>query len=87
MDKKIEYSTISEQIELLRSKDLIIDDVDFASEQLKQFGYYNIINSYKVPYQRTLMVKKFLYQEPPSIRFFLYLLLTTRSEMLLCHLC
>lgn len=38
MDKKIEYSTISEQIELLRSKDLIIDDVDFASEQLKQFG-------------------------------------------------
>lgn len=59
MDKKIEYSTISEQIELLRSKDLIIDDVDFASEQLKQFGYYNIINSYKAPYQRTLMVKGF----------------------------
>lgn len=58
MDKKIEYSTISEQIELLRSKDLIIDDVDFASEQLKQFGYYNIINSYKAPYQKDSDGKK-----------------------------
>lgn len=35
MDKKIEYSTISEQIELLRSKDLIIDDVDFCRASRK----------------------------------------------------
>lgn len=58
MDKKIEYSTITEQIELLRSKDLIIDDLDFASEQLKQFGYYNIINSYKSPYQMDIDGKR-----------------------------
>ena len=50
MDKTIEYTTIDEQLSMLKARNLIINDDDFAAEQLKKFGYYNIINSYKSPY-------------------------------------
>lgn len=50
MIKKPVYTTIEEQINLLKSKELVFEDMAFAKEQLKKFGYYNIINSYKAPY-------------------------------------
>lgn len=50
MNKSIKYTTISEQIELLESRGLIIDNKQLALNALRNFGYYNIINSYKEPY-------------------------------------
>lgn len=50
MKKIIDYSTPEEQINFLLSKGLIINDVSFALTQLRTYGYYNIINSYKEPY-------------------------------------
>lgn len=54
MIKKPVYTTIDDQIALLKSKELIFEDIDFAKEQLKKFGYYNIINSYKAPYLKEI---------------------------------
>lgn len=46
----IEYSTIEQQIEKLKSQGLIISDEDFAKSQLKCYGYSNLIKSYREPY-------------------------------------
>ena len=51
MDNRITYTTVQEQIELLKSKGLLIEDEIIAAEKLNMYGYYNIINSYKSPYQ------------------------------------
>ena len=48
--KEILYSTPEDQIQKLRSKNLYFIDEDFAKRQLVEYGYYNIINSYKAPY-------------------------------------
>ncbi len=50
---EIPYSTVEEQIKKLESKHLIIADKSFAYEMLTQYGYYNIINTYKEPYTHT----------------------------------
>ncbi len=50
MNKDFTYTTVKEQINRLKSKGLIFEDTDFAYEQLKHFGYYNIISNYKEPY-------------------------------------
>lgn len=60
-EKNIKYTSIDEQIQSLISKGLIINDIDFAREKLEQYGYYNIINSYKAPY--------LLYNENTQKRF------------------
>ncbi len=54
MKNSITNSTVDEQIEMLKAKGLIIDDVDFAKKCLSFYGYYNIINSYKEPYIETV---------------------------------
>ena len=41
---------MDEQIEKLLSRGLEINDLDSARRKLTQYGYYNIINSYKNPY-------------------------------------
>lgn len=46
----IKYTTVDEQIEKLLSRGLEINDLDSARRKLTQYGYYNIINSYKNPY-------------------------------------
>lgn len=51
MDNQIAYTTVKEQIELLKSKGLLFEDETDAAEKLNMYGYYNIINSYKSPYQ------------------------------------
>lgn len=48
--KLVEYTTVEEQIELLKNKGLIFVDEDFAKSCLETNGYYNIINSYKTQY-------------------------------------
>ena len=48
--KEILYSTPGEQIQKLKSKNLYFENEDFAKTQLAEYGYYNIINSYKAPY-------------------------------------
>ena len=35
---------------LVNDKDLIINDLVFAEEKLKECGYFNIIGGYKVPF-------------------------------------
>lgn len=47
---EIPYSTVEEQVKKLESKKLIINNKSFAYEKLTQYGYYNIINTYKEPY-------------------------------------
>lgn len=49
-ERIIKYITVDEQIEKLLSRGLEIHDLNFAREKLTQYGYYNIINSYKKPY-------------------------------------
>lgn len=46
----IEYSSIEQQLNKLRSQGLIISDNDFATSQLKNYGYSNLIKSYREPY-------------------------------------
>jgi abortive infection bacteriophage resistance protein len=41
------FKTYDEQISLLQSRGLVIRSVDTAKNQLKQYGYYNLINGYK----------------------------------------
>lgn len=49
-EKNIQYTTIEQQIENLRSQNLIINHEDFAKESLMLFGYSNLIKSYREPY-------------------------------------
>ena len=51
MLKKIDYTTIQQQIDLLKEKELIFENEENAKLVLERYGYYNIINSYKEPYQ------------------------------------
>ena len=47
---EINYTTPTEQIEKLRSQNMIILNEDFAKEQLQQCGYSNLIKSYRDSY-------------------------------------
>jgi len=47
---KIEYISVEKQIEKLKSQNLIISDEIFAKNCLEQFGYSNLIKSYREPY-------------------------------------
>lgn len=51
MENKFKYTTVEQQIQQLKSKGLLIKDEHFAQNCLDRYGYYNIINSYKEPYQ------------------------------------
>lgn len=42
-----EFKTFEEQIEILKSRGLIISNEQKAIEILKQENYYNIVNGYK----------------------------------------
>lgn len=50
MDEKIKYTSIEEQIEKLKSQNLIITDEKHAKTGLMLFGYSNLIRSYREPY-------------------------------------
>lgn len=41
------YKTNEELIKFLKSKNVIINDEQIALEQLENYSYYSIINSYK----------------------------------------
>lgn len=47
---EIRYTTPSEQIQKLRSQNMIVIDEEYAEEQLFQCGYSNLIKSYRDPY-------------------------------------
>ena len=47
---EIKYTTPSEQIEKLKSQNMIIHNEIYAKEQLQQCGYSNLIKSYRDPY-------------------------------------
>ena len=51
MAREIEYTTVQQQIDSLEGKGLIFGDKKGAQVVLERYGYYNIINSYKAPYQ------------------------------------
>ena len=46
---KIEFSTVEEQIEKLKSQHLIIENEEEAIDALSLFGYSNLIKRYIVP--------------------------------------
>lgn len=50
MKKTIPYTTSEDQIQKLKSNNLIIEDVSFAAEMLSMNGYSNLIKSYRDPY-------------------------------------
>lgn len=41
------FKTIDEQIEILQSRNIVIDDLEFARLVLNSLSYYTIINRYK----------------------------------------
>lgn len=47
---KINYTTPSQQIEKLKSQNLIIEDENKAKKSLSIYGYSNLIKSYREPY-------------------------------------
>lgn len=49
-NNEIAYTTVEQQIEILKRQGLIIDDVDFAKSELLLYGYSNLIKSYRDPY-------------------------------------
>lgn len=49
-DKKILYTNVDQQIKNLKVQNLIIENEDAAKEALLQFGYSNLIKSYREPY-------------------------------------
>lgn len=51
MAKDFHYTTSEEQIAHLKQKGLIFDNESSAKKNLDRYGYYNIINSYRGPYQ------------------------------------
>ncbi len=44
------FHTLDEQVEKLKSRELIVDDVDFAKSILSKENYYNVVNGYKKPF-------------------------------------
>lgn len=42
-----EFKNIDEQIEILKNRGLLFDDIEFAKEKLLETNYYNTINGYK----------------------------------------
>lgn len=54
MASAVEYTTIQQQIEALQGKGLLFDSKERAKLVLERYGYYNIINSYKEPYQNVI---------------------------------
>lgn len=46
----IEYSTVEQQIEKLKSQHLIIEDIESARDNLSLYGYSNLIKNYRSPY-------------------------------------
>lgn len=48
--KKIEYTTVEQQIEKLKSQNLMILDENLAKLNLQAFGYTNLIKGYREPY-------------------------------------
>lgn len=41
------FKTFDEQLEIIKNRGLIIEDEEFAKQQLALYNYYNIINGYK----------------------------------------
>lgn len=41
------FKTYEEQIEIIKNRGLIVEDEEYAKEQLALYNYYNIINGYK----------------------------------------
>ncbi len=58
MAKNLRYTTSKEQINHLKHKGLLFDDELIAMRNLDRYGYYNIINSYRGPYQTIINGKK-----------------------------
>lgn len=54
----IKYTTPNQQIEKLKSQNLVINDESFAKEALALCGYSNLIKSYREPYFITSETKK-----------------------------
>lgn len=50
MDDEILYTTTKQQIELLKTQQLIIEDEEYVKNQLQLYGYFNIIKGYRDPY-------------------------------------
>lgn len=50
MNDNILYTTVEYQLEKLKRQGLIIDDEDFAKNELHLYGYSNLIKSYRDPY-------------------------------------
>lgn len=47
---EIEYTTVEQQIEILKSQNLIIQNEEYAKKRLELYGYSNLIKNYRDPY-------------------------------------
>ncbi|WFQ94575.1 Abi family protein [Mycoplasma feriruminatoris] len=60
MKKPKEFKTFEEQIEILKSRGLVINNEEKAIEILKQENYYNIVNGYKDLFLKNEKEDKFI---------------------------
>ena len=71
MPKK-SYLTTKQQIDLLRSKKLIINNEELAKTSLESIGYYRIVNGYRAPFVHYENSKR-LYDEGVTFEYLLNL--------------
>ncbi|NNJ33341.1 Abi family protein [Lacrimispora defluvii] len=62
MAKSQDFTSLNEQIELLKKRGLLFESIETAKNLLDNYGYYNIINGYKDPYVITVNEEE-LYKE------------------------
>lgn len=68
MSSKIiaEFTTIDEQIEILKNRHLLFNDESITKDLLQIYGYYNVINGYKEPYVYLTDNKEEFYKDGTS---------------------
>ena len=49
------FLTYEQQIDLLKSKNLIVADEEYAKITLSQIGYFSLIGGYKHPFIQTIV--------------------------------
>lgn len=71
MDKKIVYTTPSQQLELLKKKNLIINDEISALNKIERYGFIILLTATKSLTQKLKMGKEYI--KPGSLlnKFFL----------------
>ena len=76
------FKTYDQQIEILRSRNIIINDIDFAKKALCNCSYYALINGYKNTFLSVKGSDKFIEGTKFEHLYTLYFLDTSLNQIL-----